>query len=569
MATSPLRHTTVCVSATALVIFLVLVAVSLPGSDTPGQPLPNDVVVTRAATATPAVIANRPPADQLSKVPEASAPLVPALAPSSTENTSSAALPTLSDQLAAVERSLPLLKVQNFHFQRQVPRATASDLRPHHRAFVAPSTNESLQISCPSTIRPDHFCVPNLGREWDARRGDRVFPVSYTLPLDDYVEEPPQEKTKDCSIIVPRDKSTYKFTSHAAYIAEYASSFYCLTFKKGGWDTLRHYEVIAAGCMPFMIDVEYIPAATMAHYPKQLVLEARRLPGVHFDCKRIRVVIDHAVFPRARYFELLAKVIAHAREHMTTVASARYALEVVGLNADSDPPPRVLVVTKVQKGAPLRAQGNYNSWSLFHGLRTLLGANAVDSHIQSFLYEQPLEVMKKQRPNLYGRGFGYAYKLKPLPEAAVNRSMLGDQLRERRFDAVFFTDPFSASILKRKNAFWFYDDARSGLPKERIAFLHAPDIPYPNPGVAGYDVTRLYAMGTVLQREIPDCQYYAPPRDDAGGREAEAMKRCVWYHNANCFDDVNIAATIERVPALKARGDYIWAWPHRGEGRFA
>jgi len=226
----------------------------------------------------------------------------------------------------------------------------------------------------------------------------------------------------------------------------------------------------------------------------------------------------------------------------------------------------VLIVNKVQKGAPLRAQGNYNSWSLFHGLRTLLGANAVDSHVIGFLYQQPLEVMQKQRPQLYGRGFGYAYKLKRLPDDAINRSDIGDQLRRGRFDAVFYVDPFSASIPRRKNAFWYYDDAASALPKSRIVFVHAPDIPYPNPGTIGYDVARLYRMGTVLQREIPDCKFYAPPAED---REAEAMKRCVWYHNANCFDDVNVAPTVERVPALKARGDYIWEWPEAGAGRYA
>jgi hypothetical protein len=493
--------------------------------------------------------ATRRPAHQ-EQQPLPTTAALPTLTPTTVKSSSS-----ILTQLVEVEASLELLKVQNFHFQRTVPRAPASVVRPHHRPYTPPETRQPLQVSCPSAIRPDSFCVPNVGRDWDASKGHRVFPISYSLPLDEYIDVVPP-KTKDCSMIIPRDKNTYKFTTHAGYVAEYASSYYCITYKKGGWDTLRHYEIIAAGCMPYIIDLDYIPEQTMVHYPKQLVMEARSLPGVSFDCRAIQVHIDHAVFPRERYLQLLRAVIAHARQHMTTLASAEYVMAAAGFEqvATMARKPRVLVIATAKKGAPLRAQGNYNSWFLFHGLRTLLGANAVDSHELSFLYEQPLEVMQKQRKQLYGLGFGYAYKLKRVD---VNRSHLEEQIAAKQFDVVVYADPFSVASGRGGAArFWLFDHVAKALPKERIFFLHAPDLPYPNPNTVGYDVTKLYAMGTVLQREIPDCEYYVPP-----GRESEAMKRCVWYHNKNCFDDVNVAPTIEGNPVLKTRGEYPWAWP--------
>ena len=61
-------------------------------------------------------------------------------------------------------------------------------------------------------------------------------------------------------------------TSYVAALELSRVSYFCVTYKKGGWDALRHYEVIAAGCMPFMPDIDYAPIYTMYHFPKQLVL---------------------------------------------------------------------------------------------------------------------------------------------------------------------------------------------------------------------------------------------------------------------------------------------------------
>ena len=42
-------------------------------------------------------------------------------------------------------------------------------------------------------------------------------------------------------------RNHYKFTHQEDYYADLARSYFGLTCKKGGWDCLRHYEIIAAG----------------------------------------------------------------------------------------------------------------------------------------------------------------------------------------------------------------------------------------------------------------------------------------------------------------------------------
>lgn len=444
-------------------------------------------------------------------------------------------------QLQLVEASLPLEVVRNFDFQKTLKREHNDTQRGFRMSFT--DSIRRLQIpvpkSCPSSIRPDVFCAPNIGRDW--KPGHRVFPLSYSLPEDMYASEIPR-KDKDCAAIVPRDRGTYKFTSEAEYINEYARSFYCITYKKGGWDVLRHYEIIAAGCMPYFLDIEYAPQYVLYHMPKKLLYDARHLPGVHFNCTTIQVHIDHSVFPREKYFLMLQELLWHAKKYLTTKAMAKYVLEASG----SGDAKSVLFLARPNKNTPLRAQGQYNSWTLMHGLRLLLGANAVDSHEISFLYEQPEAVAQSVRKKLYGLGFGYGFKL---PRIEVNRSNLADRIIKKEFDVVIYGDPSSMVHQKHFRTIDYLDLLQKHYSREKILFLHVPDIPYAESKFFGYSIETLYSAGTVFQREIADCKYFVPV-----DREGEAMKRCVWYHNKNCFDDVNVAQTLKE----KRLGSYVW-----------
>lgn len=342
-------------------------------------------------------------------------------------------------------------------------------------------------------------------------------------------------------------RSTYRFTSESEYVAEYARSYYCLTFKKGGWDVLRHYEIIAAGCMPYLVDIEHTPVYTLYHMPKQLLLAARDLPGVHFNCSSVRVVIDHSIFPKDVYFRLLQELLAHAHKFLTTKAMAQFVLSAAGKpNAT-----KVLYLAAALKKAPLRAQGNYNSWTLFHGLRSLLGDGCVDPFKIPFLYKQPQDVVNGMKKLLYGMGFGYAFRLDDA--TTVDRTDLLNKVKQHFYDLVVFADPTSLLSSSTRNI-KLLSLVSAYYQKNEILFLHAPDIAYPAPHQQGYAPVQLYEAGTVFQREIMDCSYYSPPQGDT---KAEAMKRCVWYVNKNCFDDVNVQMTMKE----KQLHSYVWSLP--------
>ena len=52
---------------------------------------------------------------------------------------------------------------------------------------------------------------------------------------------------------------------------------FALTTKKCGWDCMRHYEILANGCIPYFPDIENCPSNTMALLPKELLLKANYL----------------------------------------------------------------------------------------------------------------------------------------------------------------------------------------------------------------------------------------------------------------------------------------------------
>jgi hypothetical protein len=131
---------------------------------------------------------------------------------------------------------------------------------------------------------------------------------------------------------------TYRFTREEDYYNDYRRSFFGFTWKKSGWDCLRHYEIMSQHCAPYWLGLPYLedcPPKVLFRFPKELVLAINKLPGIEIEQvdvknwpeKRLkRAVIDHTVFPEPVYWELLEQIFDHALKNLTTVAVAEYLL---------------------------------------------------------------------------------------------------------------------------------------------------------------------------------------------------------------------------------------------------
>lgn len=112
--------------------------------------------------------------------------------------------------------------------------------------------------------------VPYFKREL-IHNHERLFPISFAIPTSKVNFN--KDKLKDFSYITPLNRKTYIYNNEEDYYKDYNEARLGVTVKKAGWDCMRHYEILANGCLPYFIDIEKCPNQTMVHFPKELCID--------------------------------------------------------------------------------------------------------------------------------------------------------------------------------------------------------------------------------------------------------------------------------------------------------
>lgn len=107
-------------------------------------------------------------------------------------------------------------------------------------------------------------------RELDVGFLPNVRPISFAIPKIKIVNKIPP-KSRRLAFIRPGELDTYIYKTERDYYKGYQESEWGLTFKKGGWDCLRHYEILANGCITYFPDIKDCPDTIMTNFPKQIV----------------------------------------------------------------------------------------------------------------------------------------------------------------------------------------------------------------------------------------------------------------------------------------------------------
>jgi hypothetical protein len=193
-------------------------------------------------------------------------------------------------------------------------------------------------------------------REMSAVDSKLVNPISFSIP-EEKIQEP-LEKTIDFAPLIPcinqqgvlYHDDTYIYEDEQSYYDDYRRSFFAYTCKKGrneviteGWDCMRHYEILACGCIPFFTDVEKCPEHTLRRFPVDLCEEVKKMKGVFPGTKSPynpevttyigtaeqilkgdkRGRIDFDKFDQELYNDINANLMAYTRKHLTTVGTAK------------------------------------------------------------------------------------------------------------------------------------------------------------------------------------------------------------------------------------------------------
>lgn len=193
------------------------------------------------------------------------------------------------------------------------------------------------------------MCHKFFKREVDADADSRVIPVWFAIPECKIVPNAPV-KTKPFSYITPgslephwpkNSRETHIYTEEADYYRDYQEAYFALTCKKGGWDCMRHVEIMANGCIPIFTDIEWCPPRTLWALPKQLFHRVKDLPGLHLvseDGNKIyggHKIVQHASWAELTdentkiYDVVIDELLDFTKQKLTTETLAKYVMEQI------------------------------------------------------------------------------------------------------------------------------------------------------------------------------------------------------------------------------------------------
>lgn len=140
-----------------------------------------------------------------------------------------------------------------------------------------------------------------------------LIPITFGIPTCK-LANPNKNKIQEYATCIPGIPETYVFKDEKTYYQDYQKSYYGITMKKGGWDCMRHYEILGNYCIPYFMGLEDCPKNTLTNLPKELLLEAKELTNN---------------FEEQKYFIILNKLFEHTRQYLTTKQLAQYVLNHV------------------------------------------------------------------------------------------------------------------------------------------------------------------------------------------------------------------------------------------------
>ena len=247
-----------------------------------------------------------------------------------------------------------------------------------------------------------------------------LHPITFSIPEEKIIDTLPT-KTKIVSDLIPGKLSTYIYTNEHDYYNEYRSSLFAITTKKGGWDCMRHYEILANGCVPLFTDIKKCPVNTMALFPKELMLKAHDL----YSRISPKKIIDLTSEEWADYNTLVTQLLDYTRSYLTTRKLAEYVLEKskhIGVK-------NILFLSGYSGPDYLRCV-------TLHGFKQLFGKQCHD-------YPKIPHIYKSTTINygaLYGKGFSYTNLLDSSDhdDSLDSLDILENKIKSKSFNLIIY-----------------------------------------------------------------------------------------------------------------------------------
>ena len=233
-----------------------------------------------------------------------------------------------------------------------------------------------------------------------------LFPIGFSIPESKLVDKVPEKKLY---LATYRPGDTYPYSTEKEYYAGYQEAIFGFTCKKAGWDCLRHYEILANGCIPWFPSLRQCPPNTMTLFPKGKVLEAM---------KTLKTMDSSGVHPFSQ------ELLDYTRTHLTTRAMAKYMLEASN-HADAK---RILFLSG-------NLWTDYLRCLTLHGCKELLGAACHDFPRIPHLYK---DFPDEKLSELYGKGMSHSQLLETTERDDRLDTTIVDDIISHKYDIVIY-----------------------------------------------------------------------------------------------------------------------------------
>ena len=103
-----------------------------------------------------------------------------------------------------------------------------------------------------------------------------VEPINLSVPKSKILKSIDIKPIHLVAPLIPGKSKTYIYKNEEDYYKMYQKSIFGITYKKTGWDCMRHYEILMNGCLPLFLDIENCPDLTMKNLPKKKITEIKK-----------------------------------------------------------------------------------------------------------------------------------------------------------------------------------------------------------------------------------------------------------------------------------------------------
>lgn len=141
-----------------------------------------------------------------------------------------------------------------------------------------------------------------------------IKPISFAFPKEKILDSP---IIKNKLFAMETFSRNYKFKIEQDYYNEYKQSFFGRTMRKGGWDCMRHYEIIFNRCIPYFEDIDNLPPNVMTSFPKDLVKLG------------MKTLNNNLNVDEKNYYEIESEIFKYSLDNLTTEALARKVMNII------------------------------------------------------------------------------------------------------------------------------------------------------------------------------------------------------------------------------------------------